>query len=132
ITIRQLLTHSAGLASGSGGPTMEVSKSLAQYRKPENTMQEYIAQLAKLPLNFQPGSAWEYGPATDVLGRLVEVISGVGLDEFFRERIFKPLEMTDTYFYVPDEKLPRLVTAYTKEGSGLKKLAAPGPAARNG
>jgi CubicO group peptidase (beta-lactamase class C family) len=132
ITIRQLLTHSAGLASGSGGPALELSKTLAKYRNPENTMQEYIAQLAKLPLNFQPGSAWEYGPATDVLGRLVEVISGQTLDEFFRERIFKPLEMTDTYFYVPDAKLPRLATAYTKEGSGLKKLTAPGPSARNG
>jgi CubicO group peptidase (beta-lactamase class C family) len=132
ITIRELLTHSAGLASGSGGPTLELSKTLAQYRKPENTMQEYVAQLAKLPLNFQPGSAWEYGPATDVLGRLVEVISGKSLDEFFRERIFKPLEMTDTWFYVPDAKLPRLATAYTKEGDGLKKLTAPGPAARNG
>jgi CubicO group peptidase (beta-lactamase class C family) len=132
ITIRQLLTHTAGLASGSGGPTLVLSKSLAQYRKPENSMQEYVAQLAKLPLNFQPGSAWEYGPATDVLGRLVEVISGVSLDEFFRERIFKPLEMTDTYFYLPDEKLPRLAAAYTKEGSALKKLTALGPAARNG
>lgn len=95
-------------------------------------MQEYVAQLAKLPLNFQPGSAWEYGPATDVLGRLVEVISGQSLDEFFRERIFKPLEMTDTHFYLPEAKLPRLVTAYTKDGSGLRKLTAPGPAARNG
>jgi CubicO group peptidase (beta-lactamase class C family) len=132
ITIRHLLTHSAGLASGSGGPTLELSKSLAQYRKPQNTMQEYIAQLAKLPLNFQPGSAWEYGPATDVLGRLVEVVSGQSLDEFLRERILKPLGMTDTYFYVPDAKLPRLVTAYTKEASGLKKLEAPGPGARNG
>jgi CubicO group peptidase (beta-lactamase class C family) len=132
ITIRQLLTHSAGLANGTGGPTLELSKSLGQYRKPENTMQEYVAQLAKLPLNFQPGSAWEYGPATDVLGRLVEVISGQSLDEFFRERIFKPLEMTDTYFYLPEAKLPRLATAYTKEGSGLRKLTAPGPAARNG
>ena len=132
ITIRQLLTHSAGLASGSGGPTLELSKSLAQYRKPENTMQEYVAQLAKLPLNFQPGSAWEYGPATDVLGRLVEVISGESLSEFFSKRIFKPLEMTDTNFYVPEERLSRLVTAYTKEGSGLKKLTAAGPATRNG
>ena len=61
ITIRELLTHSAGLASGSGGPTLELSKTLAQYRNPENTMQEYIAQLAKLPLNFQPGSAGNTG-----------------------------------------------------------------------
>jgi len=132
ITIRQLLTHSAGLASGSGGPTLELSKSLAQYRKPDNPMQEYVAQLATLPLNFQPGSAWEYGSATDVLGRIVEVISGQSLDEFFRERIFKPLQMSDTFFYLPEAKLPRLVTAYTKEGSGLKRLTAPGPAAPNG
>ena len=71
-----------------------------------------MTALAKLPLNFQPGEAWEYGPATDVLGRLVEVISGKPLDVFFRERIFKPLGMTDTFFYLPKDRLARQVTAY--------------------
>ncbi|MFN7921887.1 MAG: serine hydrolase domain-containing protein [Bryobacteraceae bacterium] len=132
ITIRHLLTHTAGLASGSGGPTLAMSKRLAQFSKPENTMAEYTAELAKMPLNFQPGTAWEYGPATNVLGRLVEVISGQPLDQFFEQRIFRPLGMTDTAFYLSDDRLPRLASAYKKSSAGLEKLTAPGPTARNG
>ncbi len=132
ITIRDLLTHTAGLASGTGGPTLELAKGLAEFRKPENTMAEYVRELAKLPLNFQPGTAWEYGPATDVLGRMVEVISGMTLDRFFAERIFAPLGMKDTHFYLPDAQLPRLVTAYEKKNGKLSKLTAPGPASRHG
>ncbi len=128
ITIRDLLTHTAGLASGTGGPTMELAKKLSRDRKPDDTLSTYIPRLAALPLNFQPGTAWEYGPATDVLGRLVEVISGQPLDQFFRQRIFAPLAMSDTYFYLPTDRLPRLTTAYAKGESGLQKLTAPGPA----
>ena len=132
ITIRDLLTHTAGLPSGTGGPTMDLARKLAQTRKPDDTLSSYIPRLAALPLNFQPGTAWEYGPATDVLGRLVEVISGQPLDRFFQERIFAPLAMTDTYFYLPPDRLPRLTTAYAKSESGLQKLTAPGPANPDG
>ncbi len=132
ITIRHLLTHTAGLASGTGGPTLELSRSLAPFRKPESSMAEYVQALAKLPLNFQPGTAWEYGPATDVLGRLVEVLSGQSLDQFFRERIFQPLGMNDTHFYLPDSQLPRLASAYEKKDGTLAKLTATGPATRGG
>src|SRR6266851_2345051 len=126
ITIRHLLTHSAGLASGSGGPTLALVKSLS--RKPEDVLADHIRKLAELPLNFQPGAAWEYGPATDVLGRLVEVVSGQSLDAFFRERILGRLGMNDTWFYLPQDRIPRLATAYTKQGDALKKLTALGPA----
>jgi CubicO group peptidase (beta-lactamase class C family) len=132
ITIRHLLTHTAGLASGSGGPTLVASKALAVLRKPEMPLAEYITHLAELPLNFQPGTAWEYGPATDVLGRLVEVVSGQPLDQFFRQRIFDKLAMNDTWFYLPEDRLPRLVTAYTKKGDKLEKLIAPNNESRNG
>lgn len=132
ITIRQLLTHTAGLASGTSGVTQEAYKALQKVSQPENTMQQYCEALAKLPLNFHPGTRWEYGPATNVLGRLVEVIAARGLDEFFRTRVFQPLGMDDTYFYLPDAKLPRLVTAYTNDNGSLRKLTALGPAARNG
>ena len=132
ITIRHLLTHTAGLASGSGGPTLAASKTLAAFRKPESQLSEYITHLAELPLNFQPGTAWEYGPATDVLGRLVEVVSGQPLDQFFRQRIFDKLAMNDTRFYLPDDRLPRLVTAYAKKGGKLEKLTAPNNESRNG
>jgi CubicO group peptidase (beta-lactamase class C family) len=66
-----------------------------------------------VPLLFNPGDRWEYGLSVDVLGRLVEVISGKPLDQFLRERIFVPLGMKDTYFYPPDDKVDRLATVYT-------------------
>src|SRR5450631_2195329 len=132
ITIRHLLTHTAGLASGSGGPTMDLMKTLSASRKPGDLLADYIPRLAALPLNFQPGAAWEYGPATDVLGRLVEVISGMPLDQFFRRRILGPLGMNDTWFYLPPDRLPRLTSAYAKESGALKKLTAPGPADQAG
>jgi len=132
ISIRDLLTHTAGLASGTAGPTLDMVKKLTASRKPEDLLADYIRRLAELPLNFQPGSAWEYGPATDVLGRLVEVVSGQSLDEFFRSRILGPLGMNDTYFYLPQDRLPRLATAYAKQDGQLMKLTAAGPANPNG
>jgi CubicO group peptidase (beta-lactamase class C family) len=132
ITIRHLLTHTAGLASGSSGPTVAMLKALSSARKPEDVLADYIHRLAELPLNFQPGTAWEYGPATDVLGRLVEVVSGQPLDQFLRQRILGPLSMNDTWFYLPQDRIPRLATAYTKQAGALKKLTAAGPADPNG
>lgn len=132
ITIQHILTHTAGLASGSGGATMDLSKKLGAQRKSTDVLADYIARLAKLPLNFQPGTAWEYGPGTDVVGRLVEVVSGMTLDQFFRKRILDPLGMADTQFYLPDNQIARLTTAYQKKDGKLEALTAPGPAARNG
>lgn len=125
ITVRHLLSHSAGLASGTAGATLDLNRKLQAERKPNETLEAYVKRLAKLPLNFHPGTAWEYGPATDVLGRLIEVVSGQTLDQFFRSRIFQPLGMTETFFYVPQDKLPRLVSAYAKGDDGkLRKLPA--------
>jgi len=67
----------------------------------------------EFPLLFSPGTRWEYGLSIDVLGRLVEVVSGMPLDQFFRTRIFEPLGMRDTYFFPPENKLDRLAVAYT-------------------
>ncbi|MBI4909105.1 MAG: beta-lactamase family protein [Acidobacteria bacterium] len=123
ITIRDLLSHSAGLA----GPTsVALQADLERFRAETpkgETIAQYTRRLAKLPLNFHPGTAWEYGPATNVLGYLVEVVSGMPLDRFFADRIFKPLGMTDTFFYVPDNKLDRLVTLYRPEGGTLRPVA---------
>ncbi len=123
ITIRDCLTHTTGLASGrrtpiallgpfreamrgmAGGPAEEGAQTVA-------TMKERVERLAKLPLSFHPGTAWEYGSSNSVAGVLVEVISGKTLDEFFRERIFEPLGMNDTSFYLPEEKLPRFAANY--------------------
>jgi CubicO group peptidase (beta-lactamase class C family) len=88
----------------------QVANGLLQY---DGTIEESVKHLAALPLLFNPGEKWEYSLSVDVLGRLVEVISGKPLDEFFRTRIFEPLGMKDTYFYPPENKLDRLATAYT-------------------
>jgi CubicO group peptidase (beta-lactamase class C family) len=74
----------------------------------EQTNAELVDKLGKLPLMFQPGTVWEYGRSTDVLGRLVEVVSGMTLGEFFDKRIIKPLGMSDSAFWVPAEKLNRM------------------------
>jgi CubicO group peptidase (beta-lactamase class C family) len=116
ITIRDLLRHTSGITyqwNGDLGPLYEkanVASGLLQY---DGTIGDSVKNLAALPLLFNPGDRFEYSLGVDVLGRLVEVVSGKPLDEFFRARIFEPLGMKDTYFYPPDNKAARLATAYT-------------------
>ena len=74
--------------------------------------------LGKLPLSFDPGTKWQYGLNTDLLGCLIEVISGMNLEDFFRKNIFDPLGMKDTYFNLPASKANRLATVYTEDASG--------------
>jgi CubicO group peptidase (beta-lactamase class C family) len=126
ITVRDLLRHTSGITyqwNGDLGPMYKdahVASGLAPY---DGTLEESTRHLAGVPLLFNPGEKWEYGLSVDVLGRLVEVVSGKPLDEFFRTRIFEPLGMKDTYFYPPDSKLERLVTAYTYyDGKGLNRF----------
>ncbi len=126
ITIRHLLTHTAGLTYHSNpelGPLyreQNVAHGILQY---DGTIGDSVRSLARLPLLFNPGEKFEYSLAIDVLGYLVEVVSGMSLDDFFRERIFEPLGMRDTHFYLPDEKLGRLAAAYTwYEGKGLSRF----------
>jgi len=106
ITIRHLLTHTAGLPNPYRGYNQK-EFSVNSAPKPGETMADVVRRIASMPLNFQPGEFWEYGPATDVLGRLIEVVSGQTLDAFFQERIFAQLDMHDTYFYLPASKLSR-------------------------
>jgi len=79
----------------------------------DGTIGDSVKRLATVPLLFNPGERWGYSLSVDVLGRLIEVISGMPLDEFFRTRIFEPLGMKDTFFFPPDNKVDRLTTAYT-------------------
>jgi CubicO group peptidase (beta-lactamase class C family) len=130
ITIRDLLTHTAGRASRTG-ITAEVYAKMAAERKAEDTVGDMTRRLAKLPLKFHPGTAWEYGASTDVLGHLVEVVSGLTLDQFFQERIFRQLGMFDTHFYLPEEKLARFPALYTPgEKGGLRLTDAPATSSR--
>lgn len=111
ITIRQLMSHTAGLSYGVLDPGTLMFKLYNEKRalNPTTTLAQMMDTLAALPLSYHPGTAWEYSIATDVLGRLVEVLSGRRLDEFMRERIFVPLGMTDTGYVAKD---PGRLAAY--------------------
>lgn len=128
ITILDLLRHTSGLTYqwnanlGQRYVDAKVASGLVQY---DGTIADSVKALAGLPLLFNPGERWEYSLSVDVLGRLVGVVSGQPLDEFLRARIFEPLGMKDTYFFLPEDKVPRLATAYTYDaGKGLGRFPA--------
>lgn len=120
VTIRHLLTHTSGIGYG----VIDDSTFRKIYRKagirelfttdPLSTG-ENIRRLARMPLHFNPGEKYKYSAGLDVAGYLIEVLSGKPLDVFFKERIFDPLEMNDTYFYLPESKAARLTDVQTKK-----------------
>jgi CubicO group peptidase (beta-lactamase class C family) len=120
LTIRHLITHTSGI----GYPQIGSKEANAMYAKyqipsgigtPNASLADAVDRLAKLPLLHQPGDRWTYSLGIDVLGRLIEVVSGQTLDQFLRERIFNPLGMNDTFFYLPAAKGNRLTTLYTED-----------------
>jgi CubicO group peptidase (beta-lactamase class C family) len=127
IAIRDLLRHTSGLTYGVFGntPVDDMYKKAGVLAR-DDTLQDMMTKLGKLPLLYQPGSRWHYSVSTDVLGRVVEVASGQGLDEFFAERIFKPLDMKDSGFYVPADKVDRF-TAVQGIDAQDKKLKVTEP-----
>ncbi len=123
ITVRQLLTHTsgigyAGIGSKESNAIYGKSKLTAGLHVLNDNLLDAMNRLAKLPLMHQPGERWTYGLNTDLLGCLVEVISGMTLEKFFQTRIFDPLGMKDTYFLVPAEKAGRLVNLYREDSTG--------------
>ncbi|GGB95381.1 serine hydrolase domain-containing protein [Dyadobacter sediminis] len=127
VTIRQLLTHTSGISYAMIG-SPEANAIYAKNNIPSGIgtpgykLSDVITRLGKLPLVHEPGERFTYGLNSDVLGYLVEILSGKSLDTFLRERIFEPLGMKDTYFYLPENKKNRLVRLYTqdKEGKMIK------------
>lgn len=118
ISLHHLLTHTAGLSYGwfFDSPIEDLYRELLPNIFLRNqTLAEVVDRIAELPLVFQPGTQWRYSYATDVLGHVVQVVADVPLADFLEERIFKPLDMTDTAFHVPAEKLDRLAQIYTSE-----------------
>jgi CubicO group peptidase (beta-lactamase class C family) len=118
MTVRDLLTHMSGLTYGfmrASNVDHGYRKAGVQVQRPGYTLKDMIDQLAGLPLEFDPGTAWNYSVATDVVGYLVEVISGQSLDEFFRQRIFEPLGMIDTGFNISEDKQSRFTACYQRE-----------------
>jgi CubicO group peptidase (beta-lactamase class C family) len=110
-TMLQLMTHTAGFTYGFGNTLVDKMYHDQQVLHSVN-LQEMIDKLAKLPLLYQPGTRWVYSISVDIQGYLVEKLSGKSLPDFMRERIFEPLGMKDTGFYVPKEKMDRLATLY--------------------
>ena len=128
MTMRELMSHSGGLTYGLFGTTpvdkMYTEANVLDANKP---MQVMIDKLGKLPLLFQPGERWHYSVSVDVQGYLVEKLSGQSFPDFLRTRIFEPLKMKDTGFFVPQDKLDRLAEFYTYDKAG-KLVTMPGVA----
>jgi CubicO group peptidase (beta-lactamase class C family) len=128
VSIRDMMRHTSGLTYGfmSNTPVDRLYRDRKVMGDPNDDLAAMVAKLGKLPLLYQPGTRFNYSVSVDVLGRLVEVVSGKPLDEFFAERIFKPLDMKDTGFFVPENKLDRLAANYGPEDKGgLKVVDAP-------
>lgn len=126
ITIRHLMSHSSGLSYGFFDPGTTIFKAYNErgVHNPTTTLAQMVDVLADLPLIYHPGTSWEYSVATDVLARLVEVISGQPFDKFIQSRIFAPLGMVDTGFVVPEKDHVRLVRYYA--GADLMEPMKPG------
>ncbi|GAC23656.1 beta-lactamase [Paraglaciecola mesophila KMM 241] len=118
MTIKQLFTHSAGFSYGfSQSPVDKLYQQSALFSG-ETKREDLLKEVAKLPLNHQPGTKWNYSIGTDIIGVLVERLSGQTLGEYFEQHIFKPLKMTDTGFYVPKSKQDRLAQIYVINQQG--------------
>jgi CubicO group peptidase (beta-lactamase class C family) len=140
ITFRDVLSHTAGLTYGGGLPGVGITHPIDKiYRELKirssgttDTMVEFMDKLSKVPLRFQPGTAWQYSLATDVCGALVEIISGKPLAQYLSEVIFQPLGMTDTAFWVAPEKQSRFAANYERgPDKKLKLIDDPGTSAYN-
>ena len=133
MTVQDLLRHTSGLTYEilAEAPIRKLYARAKVYRR-DWTNEDFSKALATLPLMYQPGTVWDYSRATDVLGRLVEVVSGQPLRDFFQTRIFEPLGMVDTGFHVPAEQLHRLAEPFANDpdsGAEVKVLDVRGPVA---
>jgi len=122
MTVQDLLRHTSGLTYGFFGDSIVDQRYKdAEVISLDQTIGDMVGKLSEIPLKHQPGTTWEYSVSVDVIGRLVEVLSGQRFDRYLQERIFEPLGMTDTAFIVPEEKRGRFAQLYSpKEDGGLK------------
>ena len=121
ITIQDLLTHTAGISYGSGPASREWEEAAITgwyFANRSESVSEVMNRLAKLPFDAHPGEQWIYGYNTDILGVLIEQISGQTLADFLNKRLFQPLQLQDSHFFLPPEKVDRLATVYSSTGDG--------------
>lgn len=127
VTLRDLLTHSSGIGYGAGPAADRWQKAGIvgwYFADREEPIRDTVSRMASLPFDAQPGERMVYGYSTDILGVVVEEVSGMSLDEFLRSQILEPLGMNDTYFYLPREKADRLTVVYSaQEGGGLERAS---------
>lgn len=119
-TLHQIVTHTSGLTYGfNPGPVSAAyMEKKIDFSPRRPGLAEQVKALASAPLVFQPGERWEYSVGIDVIGRVIEIVSGRPLDEWMREEIFEPLGMDDTFFQIPDAKIDRVASLYTSNESG--------------
>ena len=135
ITIRDLLTHAAGIGYGQGIASDLWKQANIQgwyFADREEPIQATVSRMAALPFEAQPGEKFVYGYNTDILGALIEVVSGESLDTFLKTRILDPLGMNDTHFYLPKAKSSRLTVVYSPTKKGLERAPNPGGMAGQG
>ena len=127
VTVRHVLTHTSGLTLNprNKGLTESQIADVTNDGKGWATLAERVAHAAVVPGAFHPGDEWQYGDSTDYVAVLVENISGQSLDVFLRDRIFQPLGMTDTHYYVPQEKVDRIAAVYRPDDDGRVELMRP-------
>jgi CubicO group peptidase (beta-lactamase class C family) len=127
VTMRELMSHTGGFTYGyfSNTPVDKLQRE-ADVLNVNNTLEEMTRRVAKLPLSAQPGSEWRYSISTDIQGYIVQKLSGMPFEEFLEKRIFKPLNMVDTGFYVPAEKLKRLAEFYSYGKDGQMEVVRGG------
>jgi CubicO group peptidase (beta-lactamase class C family) len=119
MTIQDLLRHTSGLTYSFLGKSLVKQAYIdAKLSDPTQTLAEFVSKLSKLPLAYQPGTTWDYGVSTDVLARIVEIVSGVPFDQFIADRIVKPLRLSDTGFYVAEEKAGRVAQPQVDPATG--------------
>lgn len=123
ITFRDMLSHTAGLSYGATAhPVDKVYQALEVRRGHGETLESFVDKLTRVPLHYSPGERWMYSYATDVCGRLVELLSGMSLDEYFKTHIFEPLGMADTAFQVAEAQIERFAANYQRRRDKSLKL----------